>query len=73
MVIMYVDDTILLSNSKGGWQKRLEDLTVNGDRTKVSVFGHSKSRNVSLKYNGEELVYNFNGKLRRMYKKSLNI
>ena len=45
MVIMYADDTILLSNSKGGWQKGLGDLhsyckqyglTVNGDKQKVT-------------------------------------
>ena len=62
MAIMYADDTILLYNSKGGLHKGLDDLhsyckqwdlTVNGDKPNVTVFGNMKSRNVSHRYNGE--------------------
>ena len=57
MVLMYADDTIILSNSAAGLQKALNDLSkycnkwklaVNSDKTKVTVFGNRKNKKTEI-------------------------
>jgi len=72
MVLMYADDTVILSNTKLGLQKALDSLSryctvwklaVNPSKTKVCVFGNRKYKvdKNGFMYNGKtlEIVHSF--------------
>jgi sorting nexin-29 len=71
-IILYTDDTVILSESESDLQAQLDafyeycltwKLKVNVDKTKIVIFGSGRTpRNLSFKYNGSEIevVKSFN-------------
>ena len=71
-IILYADDTVILSESESDLQAQLVafheycltwKLKVNIDKTKIVIFGSGRTpQNLSFKYNGSEIevVKNFN-------------
>lgn len=65
MVLMYADDTIIMSNSAEGLQRALDNLqsycdiwglNVNSSKTKITIFGNKKTRgNINFNFNKEKL------------------
>ena len=64
-IILYADDTVILSESESDLQAHLDafheycltwKLKVNIDKTKIVIFGSGRTpQNLSFKYNGSEL------------------
>jgi hypothetical protein len=71
-IILYADDTVILSEPESDLQAQLDafheycltwKLKVNIDKTKIVIFGSGRTpQNLSFKYNGSEIevVKNFN-------------
>jgi hypothetical protein len=73
-MLMYADDTLILSKSKRGLKKALQileiycqkwQLKINGDKTKIMVFNKTKTADLSIQINGKSIdivnMYNYLG------------